>query len=372
MKLNKNDIKILELIHQKKAITRIELATNLKISQAAVSKRIKLLIMAGYVLENRSKNIKTKGRNAIGLEINNNIGKIIGMYLGPTEISIAVSNINGTILKFKQIKITNYKTIKYTYLMLLDSYIHKENIIAIGIGMNGIVDSNNGISRYSASYNWNNIPIKNELETRYNIPVFLENGVNTMLLYEKYLGNSLTNKNFVILNIDTGVKAGVFLDNKIFSGNNFTIGEIGHITYDLSNDALICNCGNKGCIETIISNWYIEEKVFKLTGFHYNYEEIIENANNGEKIFKNVILEIIPVLFTTIRWITTMTNCEKIIIYGKISKLKDFFWRELNRQLKQNTLPTTTIPIIEKFNYNNKIIVQGSIILALNNLFKNI
>ena len=54
----------------------------------------------------------------------------------------------------------------------------KNKIINIGIAVNGIVDVQHGISVYSAAYGWSNVDIKSEIEKKFGISVFVENGMN--------------------------------------------------------------------------------------------------------------------------------------------------------------------------------------------------
>ncbi len=112
MKRNENDVKILELIQKKEAASRVEIAEKLGISQAAVSKRVKCLMELGYLKENYNKNIKTNGRNAVGLEINSNLGKVLGIYFGSEEISIALSDLEGNLLSLEKKKISEKSVLK--------------------------------------------------------------------------------------------------------------------------------------------------------------------------------------------------------------------------------------------------------------------
>lgn len=372
MKRNENDIKILELIQKKEAASRVEIAEKLGISQAAVSKRVKCLMELGYLKENHNKNIKTNGRNAVGLEINSNLGKVLGIYFGSEEISIALSDLEGNLLSLEKKKISENKNIRKISFEMTDKYIAEEKIVKIGIAMNGIVDVQNGISIYSAAYNWNNIKIKEEFEKRYNISVVIENGVNLMALYEKTFGMCQKQKSFVVINIGAGVGAAVYLNGELYHGKDFGVGEIGHIPFDLSKEALICSCGNKGCIETILSDWRIEQKIFKITGKKYSYDEIIERANNNEKDFRNVFMDLIPVFLNIIFWITTLINPEEIVIYGKINKCGDFFWRELKRKVKEGNLNKNNSLNIKSSSFDSDTIVYGAVILALNNMFRTI
>ncbi|WP_300357522.1 ROK family transcriptional regulator [Fusobacterium sp.] len=369
--MNKNDVKILELIQRKEVNSRVDISNKLGISQAAVSKRVKYLMNIGYLKENYSKNKKTNGRNAVGLEINSNLGKVLGIYFAPEEISIALSDLEGNLLSLKKEKILENKNIKKICFKLIDEFVSKENIIKIGIAMNGIVDVKNGVSIYSAAYNWNNIYIVDELKERYKISVTIENGVNLMALYEKTFGMCRKQKSFVVINIGTGVGAGVYINDKLYHGKDFGVGEIGHIPLDLSKEALICSCGSKGCIETILSDWRIEKKIFNLTGKKYSYDEIIERANNGEIIFKNIFIELIPIFINMIFWITTLINPEDIVIYGKINKCGDFFWRELRRKVKEGNLNKNNNLNIKSASFDSDTIVYGAVILALNTMFEN-
>lgn len=370
--MNKNDIRILELIQKKQVTSRVELANKLGISQAAVSKKVKQLIEEGYIKENYSKNKKTNGRNAVGLEINPNLGKVLGLYLAPDEISIVLADLEGNLLELEKKKIKNVKEVKKMYLELIKKYTSKHRIINIAIAMNGIVDVENGVSVYSAAYGWSNVNIKSEIETIFKIPVFVENGMNLMALYEKTYGLCKDKKSFVVMNVGSGVGAGVYLNNKIYHGKDFGVGEIGHIPFDLSKEAHICSCGNKGCIETILSDWRIEEKVFKLTGINYSYDEIVEKANNGEILFQEVFMELIPVFLNIIFWITTLINPEVLVIYGKINKCGDFFWRELNRKVKEGNLNKNNILAIKTARFDSDVIVHGAGLYAIETLTNNV
>ncbi len=369
--MNKKDIKILELIYQFGIITRKELGEQLGISQPAISKKVKYLADKKLIKENSSTLLKTGGRNASFLELNNQIGKVLGIYFGIDKVLIALSTINFTSIEYHYIDITpESKILKETF-KFLDELFKKEKIITIGVGMNGIVDSQKGLSIYSATYNWSNVNLKEELQERYNVPVAIENGVNLMVLHEKKLGKSKDKNNFVILNITNGIKAGICLDGKLHRGLYFRAGEIGHIQYDFSVNSRICSCGNKGCIETILSDWGIENKIFDITHKKYTYEEIIEKANNNIQPFKDVILDLVPVLLHLILWISLLIDPDEIIIYGKISKVEDFLWREIKRRIIYSSLFRPDKFNLRLENVNNTYIVKGAIILAVQNLFKS-
>lgn len=372
MKLIKTDSEILKLIQKDECTSRIELAKKLNLSQAAISKRIKTLLLNNYLVTNFNKNKKTKGRSTIGLEINMNLGVILGIYFAHEKIFIVISTLNGEFLDEREYPIDNIRAIDNKIFEYIDEFFCKYYILCIGIAMNGIVDTLNGISIYSASYNWNNKNLKSLLEKKYKIPIYMENAVNLILLYEKKYNLDKNIKNFLVINIGAGVGAGVFLNNEIYQGDKFNVGEIGHIPYDYSSEALLCNCGGKGCLETLLSDFYIENKVYKETGIKYSIDDIIERANRGEIYFRNVFFNLIPILMNIMFWSFSLIAPQKIIIYGNISKCNDFFWKEFKRRVIEGNLNKNIPLIFETRIFRNEIVIKGAVLLALEQIFYKI
>lgn len=372
MKINSNDIKVLKLIQLDICTSQVELAKTLNLSEAAISKKVKKLLEYKFLKVNFEKNKKTFGRNSRGLEINLDLGNILGGYFSHDNIFLSISDLKGKVIHSLTISLKSKKNIEELFYKELDIIIKSYNILCIGLGMNGIVDNNKGVSIYSASYNWNNKPLKINIEKRYKIPVFIENGVNLILLYEKRYILDNTINNFLVINLGKGVGGGLFLNNQIYQGKYYDIGEIGHIPFDFSPYADICNCGGKGCLETLISDIAIEKKVFKETNIDYKIDEIIIRANKGEVYFKNILLGLIPIFINIIFWSNSLISPQKIIFYGKLNKYGDFFWKELNRRITEGNLNKINKLVIEKRRYSTEIVVQGAILLALDNIFYKI
>lgn len=372
MNLNKNDIKVLKLIQNEKCKSRVELAKTLMLSEAAISKKIKKLLGYNLLKLNPKKNKKTLGRNSLGLEINMDFGYILGGYFSHENIFLSITTLQGDPVESITIPITDTRKIESSFFSKLDILTQKYKILCIGLGINGIVDSNQGVSIYSASYNWNNKPIGENIEKQYNIPVFIENGVNLILLYEnKYiLKDSIDN--FLVINLGKGVGGALFLNKNIYRGEYFDIGEIGHIPFDFSHNAAICNCGGKGCLETLISDSSIEKKVFKETGIFYSIDEIILRGNKGESYFKNILLDLIPIFINIIFWSNSLISPQKIIFYGKLNKYGVFFWKELNRRIMEGNLNKINKLSIEKREFSTNIVVAGATLLAMDKVFYKI
>jgi glucokinase len=96
---------------------------------------------------------------------------------------------------------------------------------------------------------WDGFDLRQVLENRLDIPVYLENDANAAALAECYLGSGkeLGVDSLSMLTLGTGVGHGIIYQGRVFHGANGLAGEAGHVT--VQPDGELCNCGNHGCLE---------------------------------------------------------------------------------------------------------------------------
>ncbi|MDR2954686.1 MAG: ROK family protein [Prevotella sp.] len=118
------------------------------------------------------------------------------------------------------------------HLVELISSIINTNIRGIGIGVSGIVDQEQGISKNAINIpSWKDVPLKDILEKEFRIPVFVNNDTNCFAFGERYYGEGTVYKDIVCLTLSIGVGAGIVINNELYSGNNMGAGEIGGLPY---------------------------------------------------------------------------------------------------------------------------------------------
>ncbi|MGL6115824.1 MAG: ROK family transcriptional regulator [Cetobacterium sp.] len=359
--------KILNLIYFNPGINREILAKNLNLSLMAISKILKNLKNNNIIYEIKNPNIKL-GRPCNLLYFNYSSLNILGIHLSLEKIKFIISNSSLEIKLKKELLIRNsfspekiIKLIENQFKEIIKLY----NIHSISIAMNGIVNSRKGISILSSNYNWNNIDIVKELKKYLplSIPIIINNGSNLLAFFEKsYHKNPKVN--LVSLNLNQGIGAGVIIDGSLYEGSFFQVGEIGHVPFEPSKNFLICSCGKKGCLETIVSKWRIEEKVFKEKNIKLNFTEIIKKANEGIEYYKDIFREVAKALAYTIIWINNLLDPEEISINGEITTLNSFFKKELFRILKENNFNKAKEINIKLNTFDDDAIIKGAIILG--------
>ncbi len=121
-----------------------------------------------------------------------------------------------------------------------------------GIGVPGIIDKRTGMLRESPNLpGWHDYPVRDELERRLSVPVFLENDANAAAFGENWLGAARDFDEVCMVTLGTGVGGGIVIRQRLWHGVNGMAGELGHITIDPEGPR--CNCGNYGCVEQYAS-----------------------------------------------------------------------------------------------------------------------
>ncbi len=113
----------------------------------------------------------------------------------------------------------------------IDSIFTSE-VKGIGIGVPGIVDPVSGIIYDIQNIPaWQEVPLQQILEDKYQVPVSLNNDANCFALGEKKFGKGKKYKDFVGLSIGTGLGMGVIINDQLYSGVMCGAGEIGMLPY---------------------------------------------------------------------------------------------------------------------------------------------
>ena len=90
------------------------------------------------------------------------------------------------------------------------------------------------------------------IKDSFELPIYLINEANAGAIGEFFLNKTLNSQNIAFISIDSGIGAGIVLDENLYKGHSSKAGEFGHFTVE--NHGRKCNCGNSGCLEMYCSN----------------------------------------------------------------------------------------------------------------------
>lgn len=137
-------------------------------------------------------------------------------------------------------------------ILVLKNNLLFEQIDALGIGVPGLLNRNDGISLFSPNFNnWHNVKIKEWFEHKWLIPTVIDNDVRMHLYGELYFGAGKGFKNIILIAIGTGLGSGIVVDGHVLYGANDSVGEIGHV--NMYRHGRACRCGSSGCLGRYVS-----------------------------------------------------------------------------------------------------------------------
>ncbi|WP_071392744.1 ROK family glucokinase [Bacillus tuaregi] len=221
----------------------------------------------------------------------------------------------------------------------------KGKLIGLGVGAPGPVNDENGSIEVAVNLGWSHFPLRELLEQATSLPVIVDNDANVAAIGEMWKGAGEGAQNLLCVTLGTGVGGGVIANGEILHGVNGAAGEIGHIAAVI-DDAVRCNCGKLGCLETVASatgvvrlaktNLQSTDTQSILRGAaHLSAKKIFDEAKAGDELALEVVNKLAFYLGFALANIANVTNPEKIVIGGGVSKAGETLLQPLQQQFMQ-------------------------------------
>ena len=384
-----NKKNILKIVIEMGLISRIKISRQLKISRPTTSAYISELIKDGLIEEiGKSNSTSSGGKKAVLLQFNSKAGYILGVMIGVKTIRIVLTDLGSNIMEIIKIPTEEWlgpaavidRLVRNLKKIISISKVNKEEIIGIGIGATGLVDSKRGLVIFSPNLNgWNNIKLKEIVEGKVGLPTFIENECRVQAIAEKKYGLAKNVNNFVCVETGIGIGTGVFIDNKLMVGDKGMAGEVGHLITNLAGDRM-CHCGNTGCLETLCSISSLIEDIMadiKKSGRFSDYgssrlktEDLCRLYEQDDKIVTRNVEKNAEYLGIGVSNTIKMFNPELIIIHGEVIKFGERYLKKVKESVSKNTFPKV------KDNYNiqfsklgENVELIGAASIVFNNIF---
>jgi glucokinase len=152
-------------------------------------------------------------------------------------------------------------------------------VVAVGVGVPGMVDQVRGVVKIAPNLDWHNLPLVKLLERRLKMPAALINDVQAGTLAVKHQGAGRKLQNFVCMFIGTGIGGGIVLNGDLYRGVAGMAGEIGHMVV-VPEDGAKCGCGNRGCLESVASRGAIVRRV--VTAIEKGRKSVVSELCDGD------------------------------------------------------------------------------------------
>ena len=202
--------------------------------------------------------------------------------------------------------------------LILNQKLKRSDILGVGIGVPGPVDTLKGIVHFLPNIpGWKEVRLKKILEQKIRLPVFLDNDAKLMTLAEHEAGAAKKYKNALCLTLGTGVGGGLIINNLLYRGADNAAGEAGH--FPLNEKGPLCGCGAHGCLEAYVGNHKIIKDARKLFGSKIVLERVSALARENNLKAIDFWSQVGKKLGLALSGMVNLLNLDVIVIGGGVS-----------------------------------------------------
>lgn len=151
----------------------------------------------------------------------------------------------------------------------------------LGIGTPGAISPCSGLLRNSNTQCLNGQPFRDDLQDLLGRPIVMQNDANCFAMAEAINGAGAGHDFVFGVIMGTGCGGGMVYRGQVFTGRHAIAGEWGHTSIDPQGPA--CWCGQRGCVETLISGGGLQRLYTEKFGEQVALQEIINRFRKQEE-----------------------------------------------------------------------------------------
>jgi len=277
---------------------------------------------------------------------------VIGVDLGGTKITTAISDLTGKIIEKTTLatgsalgeEVVLERIIESISMVLEASEIKEEEVRAIGIGSPGPLDAERGIIITTPNLPFKNYNLVKPLQERFGIRTYLDNDANAAAIGEYTFGAGKGTKNLIYITVSTGVGGGAILNGRPYRGKTSNALEVGHMTIEPFSKHR-CNCGNYGDVESLCSGTSIAKRakeavaegretslkdVENITSF-----EVHQAYLDGDKVAIEILDTALEYMGIAIANLILNFDPEVIVIGGGVTKIGKLFFDKVKESARK-------------------------------------
>ncbi|MBA2537123.1 MAG: ROK family protein [Actinobacteria bacterium] len=279
---------------------------------------------------------------------------VIAIDLGGTKLAAGVVDREGTVLR--RTEHPTETSSQDALLAQIDGAIEElmnGEVGALGIGIPSLIDQRAGQAGSSVNVPLTGVHLRDQLATRFGVPVALENDANAAALAEHRFGAGRGTAHMVLLTLGTGIGGGLILNGELYRGSLGTAGELGHITIDLNGSRCQGTCPGIGHLEALASGTAADrlaEDVARARptsglgralaeGRDVDPRLTVELAKSGDPDAREVLDTIGYRLGVGIASYVNIFNPELVVVGGGFSRAGDLVLEPARKVVAERALP---------------------------------
>jgi predicted NBD/HSP70 family sugar kinase len=326
---------VLRLLRQYEPISRVEIAHRSGLSEGTTSRIIAQLLEEKLVVEDGAQ-ASRRGRPPTRLHLNREFPLAVGVDVHRWDTRFCVGTPSGRILESRSVRTP--ASPRKALEMISDwvaSYRRRNPsrcLDGIGISARGLLNPETGVIELGQDPSWIGVPVKEWLEERLKLPVFLENSVRAAAAAEHTFGGPEVRDSRCLLFVEAeeGVGFGIVLDGRVFHGPRMAAGEFGQM--------VIADCpgperhARPGCLEQLTCYGALCERYRRMAALQshgeprpagpdsgFQVRRICRQAVAGDEPARRAVLETCRYLGIGIANVVWGLDADVVILSGAIT-----------------------------------------------------
>ncbi|MFE7272018.1 ROK family protein [Streptomyces sp. NPDC057623] len=313
-------------------LTRLEVARRAGLSPAAVTKAVRPLIEAGYLVEDAEEPARPAlGRPANPVRVDGGRALFIGVKVTGDEIIGVLTDLCCRVRVARHAPLPDRapKGVLASVAELAGQLLAEAGdlgvpVLGLGIAVSGDVDRGAGVVRYSPFLEWRDVPLAELAATTTGLPVTVDNDVRALTVAEQWFGAGVGLSDFAVVTVGAGIGCGLVVHGRVVAGAQGVAGEIGHVTVDPAGPP--CRCGNRGCVEAIAGDAAIVRRIRETTGVEVaDTAEAVALAHQGNAGAREAFARAGDAIGRGIATVANLLGPERVIISGEGLAAHDLF-----------------------------------------------
>lgn len=258
-----NRARALRLLRRHHRLSRNEIARRSGLSEASVSRIISELARRRLVVE-EGLGRSTGGRPAVHLRLDTDHYRAIGVDIHAWETRVSLGALSGRILdsSFFRTPADPAETLEVVsgQIETLLASSGGQRVEGIGVSMRGLINSRDGVVEHGNDERWIKVSVRDQLQSRLKLPVYLENNVRAAAYAEYHYGSPDVRDahSLLFVKIDEGIGVSIMLEGELYYGQHMAAGEFGQMVID--DQEGLARHNRPGCLEVLANDAAICER----------------------------------------------------------------------------------------------------------------
>ncbi len=228
----------------------------------------------------------------------------------------------------------------------------RPDVAAAGLGIPATIDHEKGVAINAVNLEITDVPLRQILEERIGLPVFVDNDANVAALAEFLYGVGRGATNLVMLTIGTGIGGGLVLNGELYRGSIGAGAELGHTVINENGPPCQGSCPNRGCVETYASGTALAREGRVAAERHpesalgravkegeLSGRTVTEAAIAGDEVAREVVATAGRHLGVALADFANIFEPDVIVIGGGVSSVGDLLLEPAREEVRTRALP---------------------------------